>query len=91
MLNNLIKDIQKHYWQYLILIAGFIIAGIAYFWMIGYPFGKAMVAICLSLFYFIWGNCHHLVNRDWHVKIALEYLLIAIIGLGLLLSIILRS
>jgi hypothetical protein len=91
MLNNLIKKIQKQYWQYLILFIGLIIFGWLFFLMAGFPFGEIVVIIGLGLFYFAWGNWHHLVNKDWHVKIALEYLLIAIIGCGLLLSIILRG
>jgi len=91
MLKHLLKDIKKHYWQYFILLVG-VFSGIsAFFLLAGMPNLRIISVVLLGLFYFLWGTGHHLSNKDWHLRVSLEYLLVAIIACGLLLSLILRS
>ena len=91
MLKTLQKDVQKHNLQYLILFSGLLLGAIAYFAFIGLPFYRVAVVVIIGAFYFVWGIIHHLLLKDIHIKIVLEYLFVSIIGCGLLLSIILRS
>ena len=91
MLKTLQKDVKKHNLQYLILFSGLLLGTIAYFAFIGLPFYRVSAVIFTGAFYFTWGIIHHLLLKDLHIKIVLEYLFVSIIGCGLLLSIILRS
>ncbi len=91
MLKTLQKDVQKHNLHYFILFFGLLLGAIAYFAFIGLPFYRVAAVILTGVFYFFWGVIHHLLLKDLHIKIALEYLFVSIIGCGLLLSIILRS
>jgi hypothetical protein len=58
-----------------------------YFLLPAESFWQQTVVISLGVFYFTWGLAHHIVDRDWHWKIVVEYLLIAVLGTVLLLSI----
>lgn len=91
MLKTLQKDVQKHNLQYLILFSGLLLGAVAYFAFLGLPFYRVAAVILTGVFYFSWGIIHHLLLKDLHIKIVLEYLFISIIGCGLLLSIILRG
>lgn len=90
MFKHLVKDIKRHYWQYLILFIG-IASGSTVFLLADMPFFKAITVMLIGLFYFFWGTIHHILNRDWRLKISLEYLLIAGVACGLLLSMVLRG
>lgn len=91
MLKTLQKDIQKHNLHYLILFSGLLLGAVAFFAFVGLPFFRVAAVVIVGVFYFVWGIIHHLLLKDLHIKIALEYLFISAIGCGLLLSIILRS
>ena len=91
MFKALLKDCKKHHLQYLVLLSGLSLGLFGFFSFVGLPFWRLASVLFLGLFYFLWGMAHHLLAHDWHIKIALEYLLISVIGCGLLLSIVLRS
>ncbi len=91
MIKSAIKDLKKHRIQYMILFSGLVLDFVGFFAFLGYPFLRIMIILWMGIFYFSWGIVHHWLAKDLHIKIALEYLLIAAIGCGLLLSIILRS
>ncbi len=91
MLKDLIKDFKKHYFQYFLLLAGLSLGLFCFFIFRGLPFWRLMAILFLGIFYFLWGSVHHLLAKEWHLKIALEYLLIAGLACFLLLSIVLRS
>ena len=91
MFKTLQKDVKKHNLQYLILFSGLLLSAIAYFAFVGLPFYRVAAVIITGIFYFFWGIIHHLLLKDLHIKIALEYLFVSAIGCGLLLSTILRS
>lgn len=44
-----------------------------------------------SLAYIMWGVLHHLKHKDLEVEIIMEYLLIALFGATILISIILKT
>ena len=44
-----------------------------------------------SLAYVLWGIIHHYKHKDLHVEVAIEYILIALFGATLLISIILKT
>lgn len=45
----------------------------------------AIFAIC----YFVWGIAHHLKAKNFHVRIVLEYLLVAILGVAIVSTLLL--
>jgi len=54
------------------------------------PYQIAAV-ILTSLAYFSWGIIHHYKQKELHSEIIIEYLLIAIFGAVLLISVILKA
>jgi len=80
MLNNK----QNHFSHYLLL---FIILSIGiglFFYFTGLPSKQFYVVIALSVFYFVWGIVGHAQERDLHIKIVVEYALVAILAIILL-------
>lgn len=47
-----------------------------------------LAVIALATVYVLWGIIHHALRRDLHLKIVLEYLGIAILGVAITLSVI---
>jgi len=76
--------------DYLVLAVGLITGSAAYI-IFQTQRPLEIITICsLGLFYFLWGIWHHWREKELHVKIILEYLLIAVLATVLLLSLILR-
>lgn len=46
------------------------------------------IVILLALSYFIWGLVHHALEKELHLEIVLEYILLAAIGAGSILGVI---
>lgn len=76
---------------YLILFSGLILGLVAFFGFFGLPQLRQEAVFGLCLFYFLWGVFHHLLERDLHFKIVLEYFLVASIACLILLSLIWRA
>ncbi len=91
MFHSFLKDLKKHRRQYFILFAGLFLGGAGFFGLAGFPLWRVLAVFLTALFYFLWGVVYHLINKDLHIKLVLEYFFIALIGGGLLLSIILRG
>ena len=78
----------KHY----IPLLGLFILGVIGFWL--FPQNKTIqviLASAIALGYIFWGTIHHVIHKDISTEVLIEYFLIAIIGMTLMLSIILRS
>lgn len=56
----------------------------------GNPDYQLMTAVGLSSLYFLWGCYYHSVLGDFHPKIMVEYLLIAIMAVILVRGVIIR-
>ena len=91
MITALKKDIRKHMIQYSILFAGLFVNFFVFLIFDGQTAVRNIASYTFGGFYFAWGIIHHLILKDLHLKIALEYFLIGIIGTLLLLSINFRS
>ena len=67
------KDL-KHYFS---LIAGLSI-GFALFLVFNYNRSTQMwITFAMAGFYVLWGIIHHLIRKDFHIKIIAEYLVVA--------------
>ena len=75
----------------MILFSGLLIGLVAFFGLFGLPQLRQESVVGLCVFYFLWGLLHHLLEKDLHIKIVLEYLLVASIACLILLSIIWRA
>lgn len=84
-------DLKKDYKHYLVLAVFlcFSLLGFAYF---GYDRGSQGIIIVLtSFFYLMWGSVHHWLKGDFHLKVFLEYLVIAIFASVLMISVLNRA
>lgn len=84
----MIKKLFKHLGYYLSMLIIFSLGFIAS--LISYP-NLALVFTVLVItviFYIIWGIVHHKINHDLSVKIAVEYLLIGLLGISIIFFVI---
>jgi hypothetical protein len=49
------------------------------------------IAVATSASYLAWGITHHLLHRDFQWEIALEYLAVALLGLVIIFSLVIRT
>lgn len=84
----MIKDLYQNRVHYLVLFLGL---GMGLIFLFSLPNYHPQAVIGLCSFYFFWGVFHHWRGKDLHIKIVLEYLLVALIGCIILLSVILQG
>ena len=84
-------NIYKKRLHYLVLFAGLFLGLIVFFGFFGLPNLRIQGVIVLCVFYFGWGVVHHWLEKDLHIKIVLEYFLVATIACLILLSLIWRA
>ncbi|KKR34337.1 MAG: hypothetical protein UT63_C0003G0053 [Candidatus Gottesmanbacteria bacterium GW2011_GWC2_39_8] len=78
------KSKSHHLIAYLILIF-ILLSGLFFFLNFqGVPRMQIEVAVITSVFYALWGIVHHLIDRDLHPKIVVEYILIGLIAVILI-------
>lgn len=77
--------------DYFILALGLGCGGGAYFIFANQTTLQVGSAIATGIFYILWGTIHHAKEGDFHLKIILEYTLIAGLAVALLLSLIFRA
>ena len=85
------NELYKNRIHYLVLFVGLFLGLIFFFGLFGLPIMQIEMVVGLCLFYFVWGIIHHWLNKDLHIKIVLEYFLVAAIACFILLSVILRA
>jgi len=79
----MIKVIHKYI--YFLTLFLFLALSIWLFYLLaGFPDKQFALIILGAIFYFVWGVVRHLIKGDFHLKIMLEYLLIAILAVILL-------
>lgn len=87
----MLKEIYRNRIYYSTLFSGLILGLVAFFGLLGLPKLRQEAIISLCAFYFIWGVGHHVIEKDLHYKIVLEYFFIAIISCLILLSLVWRA
>lgn len=78
-------------YQYFFLVSGLALGLFGFFAFAAYPQLRMAISIAIGIFYFGWGVIHHSLEKSLHIKIVLEYLLIAILAVAVLISLILRA
>jgi hypothetical protein len=77
--------------DYFILATGLSIGTLAYFLAANQLALQVGATIGTGLFYILWGTIHHAREGDFHLKILVEYTLIAVLAMSLLLTLIIRT
>jgi len=85
------KDLDFLHSDYLFLALGLGIAGGAYLLLAHQPSLQVGIILLTGIFYILWGAIHHAREDEWHLKVLLEYVLIAALAVSLWLSLTLRA
>lgn len=81
----------KHIPHYLTLF-GILFAGFAGLILFSYDKNfQLSIAVAAASAYVAWGIVHHILHKDFHFEIILEYLAVAILGLTIIFSLIIRA
>lgn len=87
----MIKHYTKHLSHYLTLV-GILFAGFAGLIMFSYDnYFQLSVAVATSASYVAWGVVHHILHKDFYFEVFLEYLAVAILGLTVIFTLVIRS
>ncbi len=85
------RSIGKHLPHYFVLF-GLLLAGILAFVLFSYDRTfQLIIAVAVAVSYVIWGLVHHSIHKDLYFSVVLEYLAIAVLGLVMVFSLILRT
>lgn len=84
------RRIHTSYWHYGILVAMLAFLALLFVTLREQEGIERIIVMLAGGFYFGWGMLHHILDRDWHIKILLEYLAFAIIGTLILLNLVNR-
>jgi len=84
LIHNLKKEVKSHAFDYLLLVT----AGIFFLVSVNVFKGERLLEFIILLaftsFYIVWGIYHHIIEDSLHLKIVIEYILIAFTVLFLL-------
>jgi hypothetical protein len=82
------KEIKKHIFHYLSLLA-ILVAGVIGFWLFSYDrLFQVAVGVAIAVSYVAWGIVHHTIHEDLHASVVIEYILVASLGLVIVFSLI---
>ncbi len=74
------------------ILLGIIVSGGVFFfyYFAGQPQKQYVVILLTGFLYFLWGVLHHVTKGDFHLKVVVEYLLVALLAIVLLRGAIFR-
>ena len=85
------KTIARDLPHYLTLF-GILFAGFIGFTLFSYDKGfQIAVAVATAGAYVIWGIVHHFLHKDLYLEIVFEYIAVAVLGLTILFSLVIRG
>ena len=88
---NFEKDISTHPLHYFFLLCIQLVGLWGVFWFSYLPMAQLIIISSMALGYILWGIFHHYEHHDLHPKIVWEYVLVALLGILLLGSVIMRT
>lgn len=84
------KQVAKDLPHYM-LLGGVLLAGFAGLIIFSYDKNfQVAVALATGISYVAWGLIHHYIHRDLHFEVFIEYAAVALLGIVVLFSLILR-
>ncbi|KKU55441.1 hypothetical protein A3H89_01030 [Candidatus Amesbacteria bacterium RIFCSPLOWO2_02_FULL_48_11] len=85
------KDFSRHPLHYFTLLCAQLVGLWGIFWFDNRPAVQMVVVISMAVSYVVWGIAHHSEHRDLHIKIVIEYILVALLAVLLFGSLLLRA
>ena len=85
------KDFSRHPLHYFVLLSIQLVGLWGLFWFGYQPAMQLSILISMSVSYVVWGIVHHHEHHDLHMKIVLEYILVATLAVLLFGSMLLRT
>jgi len=86
---------MKHYLRQIphyTVLFGILIAAAVAFALFSYDrVFQLIITIALAVSYVAWGLIHHHIHRDLYLRVVIEYIAVATLGLVIIFSIILRA
>jgi len=82
---------KDHLTHYLILLSIF---AFGIFFFLYFSYNRSIQAWCVvmtSVSYFLWGMVHHYLEKNLYLKVIIEYFLVALLGAGLVISLLFRT
>jgi len=89
-MNHVFTEIKNHFFHYLILFFILLFGLFSFFYLKKNPQAQILSLFLTSSFYVIWGVVHHLLEDDFHLRILLEYLAVALLGFLIVFTLIER-
>lgn len=81
-------EIKGHFWHFLVLVA-LLLTGSIFILYFRYEYMMVMWGtVGMSAAYVLWGVFHHIKEGSLHPKIVMEYILMAILGSLIILSVV---
>jgi len=80
------KEISQKPWEYISLLAIFVLSVFAFCQFSFDPYSQRRVIYTAASAYFLWSLYHHYKRGDLHVSIVIEYIIMAIFGIVLISS-----
>ncbi len=85
------KDLSRHPLHYFTLLCVMLAGLWGLFWFSYKPAMQMCILISMAISFIVWGIVHHYEHKDLHIKIIMEYVLWAVMGILLFGSLLLRS
>lgn len=89
-MKQLLSDIKEHKTHYLVLAFILIFGALSFFYFRRFSQAQLVSVFLTVSFYVIWGIIHHLLEGDFHLRIVLEYLAVALLGFLILFTLLSR-
>lgn len=85
------KKLDLLHSDYFFLALGLGLSGAGYLLLAHQPSLQIGIIMLTGIFYILWGAIHHAREDEWHLRVLLEYVLIAALAVSLWLSLTLRA
>jgi hypothetical protein len=72
---------NKHPSHYFVLVSLLMVGLWGIYWFSYNPAMRMVIMIGLAVSYVVWGIVHHAHQKDLHIKIVVEYVLVAMLAL----------
>jgi hypothetical protein len=85
------KDFSRHPMHYFTLLSVMLVGLWGIFWFGFQPAMQLSIVISMAIAYVIWGIVHHREHKDLHIRIVFEYILVAMLGVLIFGSLLVRT
>ncbi len=85
------RDFARHPVHYFTLLCVMLTGLWGIFWFDYYHPLQIAIVVSMGVSYVVWGIIHHTLHKDIHLKIVMEYLLVAVLAIFIFVSLIVRA